>query len=162
MAKKGNYRGRASFFCKAIVDFSEQAGEKNFTLAIANMSLMSVVRLPEAVRAVHRLLKKKGGFIFLIVHPCFWPVHQGLSHFDWFDYKKEVFIEAQFFKKIESSCNFLTTYIHRPLELYLNVLTESNFEIEKIVEPIPSAAIKKKYPEKWVFPRFLGVRCRKK
>ncbi|GAH16704.1 unnamed protein product [marine sediment metagenome] len=53
----------------------------------------------------------------------------------------------------------VTTHVHRPLEQYFYALVNVGFGIDRIREPMPTVDIESKYPAKWRYPRFLGMRC---
>ena len=48
-----------------------------------------------------------------------------------------------------------TTYVHRPLETYFELLEKAGFLVRLIREPMPSPRTESLYPERWRFPRFL-------
>lgn len=131
-----------------------------FSLAIANMTLMDVVNLEATIRATSGLLEPEGYFIITITHPYFWPLYWNYAHKEWFSYKKEIEIEGNFNISLNET-TYKTTHIHRPLEMYVNLLCSNGFTIETLYEPIPDKDIMKKYPKKWEYPRFLGIKCKK-
>jgi len=47
------------------------------------------------------------------------------------------------------------------LEMYLNNLADCGFIVDRFIEPMPNKEIQQEYPEKWEFPRFVGIRCTK-
>ncbi len=142
-----------------IESYSSLAVESSFSTAIANMTLMDVLFLDKVIKTVKLILKPQGHFIFTITHPCYWPVYWNYEKAQWFNYWKEIPIEADFSISLEKNRNYTTTHIHRPLEMYINCLTKFDFEIVKIVEPLPPREILLKYPKKWEYPRFLAVHC---
>ncbi|MFC1903737.1 class I SAM-dependent methyltransferase [Chloroflexota bacterium] len=143
-----------------IENFARNTKMPSFTLAIANMSLMTTLRLDKVLRAVAHLLRPKAHFIFTITHPYFWPFYHGYASKNWFDYKKETLIEDIFRISLESpESGPKTIHVHRPLEQYLCSLAKSGFVVDQICEPMPSEDIRAKYPKLWKYPRFLGMRC---
>ncbi len=158
LTKKDN----VTFIHSSIEDFADSMQLGSFTLAIANMTLMTVPSLETTVKAIWSMLISGGHFVFTITHPCFWPLYWGYSEASWFEYSREIAIQAPFriSKTEERGPN--TTHFHRPLETYLNMLRTTGFEIDRIVEPFPSPAIEQLYPERWKYPRFVAIRCIRK
>ena len=149
------------FVNSTIENYARTFKKSQFTLGIANMSLMVIPNLKRALKAIYTLLKPNSYLVFTISHPCFWPFYWKYIFKKWFKYKKEIFIETPFKISLEKS-KFLTTHIHRPLEFYINTLSEIGFLVDKISEPMPSGKVEREYPTKWVYPRFLGIRCIRK
>ena len=152
----------AVFVNSTIESFVYKQKKSLFTLGIANMSLMSMLNLPLVLKSIAKVLKRRAHFIFTISHPCYWPWYWGYASEAWFDYKKEICIEAPFKISLEQNCDKITTHIHRPLEQYLSSLIKAGFLIDKVLEPMPAKIVEKKYPKPWGYPRFLAVRCIKK
>ena len=100
----------------------------------------------------------KGHLISTITHPWFWPNYWGYDNADWFNYHREVVIEAPFRISAEIT-EHVTTHVHRPLSVYLNSLTRQGFLVDRILEPYPNEDIQALYPERWKFPRFLAFRA---
>ncbi len=145
------------FLVSSIEDFPELK-RANFTLGICNMTLMDVGNLNEVVSSMARVLKKKSTLAITITHPYFWPFYWDYAEKDWFSYDKEIEVSNQF-KISNATSEFETTHYHRPLELYINLLTKNGFRIEQIFEPMPNENISKMYSASWKFPRFLGIKC---
>lgn len=142
-----------------IEKFTSLVSEATFTTAVAGMTLMTVLQLDEVLQTINSILKPKGHFIFTITHPCYWPIYWGYYKEKWYNYQKEIPIKADFRISLNQVDGCITTHIHRPLGMYFNSLAKAGFHIVKIVEPFPSSNIEKLYPNKWEFPRFLGVHC---
>jgi SAM-dependent methyltransferase len=134
--------------------------DRQATVAVSVMTLMTAPNLQAFARAVSSLLLPGARFAATLSHPCFWPVYWGYDSQEWFDYSKEIFIEGPFVISRHRT-NIITTHIHRPLEHYLQTFAECGFNLDAFVEPIPSPAIQARYPQKWHFPRFLGLRWTK-
>jgi 2-polyprenyl-3-methyl-5-hydroxy-6-metoxy-1,4-benzoquinol methylase len=143
----------------SVEQYTETQHPGTFTLAVANMMLMTALSLDSVIRATAQLLKRGGQFVFTITHPWFWSQYWQYADADWFNYSSEIIIEAPFVISLQKEEAFITTHIHRPLEQYVNVLHKHGFVIETIVEPMPAEEHKSLYPLPWQFPRFLGVRC---
>lgn len=149
-----------SFINSSIETFSNTTTER-FSLGIANMTLMGVVNLDQVVISVNKVLLNDSLFVITITHPFFWPFYWGYYKESWFSYSREIEVEGNFSISLDSS-NFITTHYHRPVEMYINTLIKNDFEVLNISEPLPSLEIQKLYPNKWEFPRFLGIICKKK
>jgi SAM-dependent methyltransferase len=125
-----------------------------FSLAVANMSLMTMLRLDAALNWLFRLIRPGGHLAFAITHPCFWRQYWNYSK-KWFRYGEENVIEAPFRISLDSSHCFTTTHIHRPLERYVEELVTAGFRICRLSEPTPRPEIQALYPHRWEYPRFL-------
>lgn len=129
-----------------------------YTVAIANMTLMTALDLHSFIRSVHKVLVPGGKFIATITHPCFWPFYWEYFSADWFDYTKELIIEAPF-RITNESTQYYTTHVHRPLEMYFSVFREYHFTVESFLELMPDTRVREKYPTAWSFPRFAAFSC---
>jgi hypothetical protein len=123
--------------------------------------LMTTSRLSVTTRALSALLKPGGHLVFSITHPWFWPTYWGYDRAPWFSYDRETPIEAPFRISLAQRGMPPTTHIHRSLQAYTTALCEARLVIEKILEPFPGPAARRKYPHPWTTPRFLVARCRK-
>jgi ubiquinone/menaquinone biosynthesis C-methylase UbiE len=150
------------FLNSTIEDYVLKLKTPCFTLVIANMSLMTTLYLDKVLESIARILKSGAHFVFTVTHPCFWPLYWKYAFEDWFDYKKEIPIEATFKISLETCQGLVTTHIHRPLEQYVSSLLKVGFVIDKIFEPMPNKDIEAKYPKRWKYPRFLSMRCIRK
>ncbi len=134
--------------------------DEPITAAVACMTLMTAPQLEGFATAVAALLGSGGKFVATIVHPWFWPRYWGYENAYWFDYKKEIFIEAPFVIS-KRRTQIRTTHIHRPLEQYLRIFAAAGFHLEVLLEPMPPPEIEAFYPHPWQFPRFIGLRWAK-
>lgn len=131
---------------------------KLYDSCVANMVLMDTINLNANLRAIYKMLKKGGTFIFTITHPCFWPLYWNYFNEPWFEYDKEICIKAPLC--INSKTMAETTHIHRPMNMYLTSLVDVGFTINKIEELFPlSSHLDIDYC--YEYPRFIGVVCRK-
>lgn len=159
LAKEHYESPRISFEQTTLEDFAEGCPEK-FTLAVANMTLMVVMDLEVALRALRSLLSSNGHFVFSVPHPVFWPQHCGYSEEPWFKYEDEVVVEGPFRIALDRSSKAVTTHVHRPLSTYISTLRRTGFLVEDLSEPMPGESIQDRYPARWRYPRFMLMKCR--
>lgn len=129
-----------------------------FTLVVANMTLMTVPNLRSFVGGVARLLRPGGHLIFTITHPWFWPLYWRYAEEEWFDYTRELAIEAPLQISLEKQ-GPITTHYHRPIEMYVAEFSRAKLLVDVLEEPFPEPRDAASYPEAWSFPRFLAGRC---
>lgn len=130
------------------------------TAAVALMVMMTAPDLDSFVKSLSRLLRVGGAFIGVIPHPCFWPSYWGYASASWFNYSTETFIEAPFSISNDRT-SVLTTHIHRPLEKYLSIFSQSGFRLVVMEELMPDSNIQAMYPEPWRYPRFMALKWTK-
>ena len=150
--------GNVSFHVTTAEDFAREWTGSRFTIAVANMALMTCLDLSSFIKATSHLLHSNGRFVATITHPWFWPQYWGYDHSDWFRYDQEIVLEAPFTISLEAT-NQITTHVHRPLFTYINTLSQTGFQIDTLLEPFPGSEIQALYPARWEFPRFLAFRC---
>lgn len=150
---------RLQYRVTSVEDLSNEYDQTPFTHVVANMSLMTATALPEFLRAVCKLLHPDGRFVFTIPHPCFWPAYWGYDTAEWFDYTRELWVQAEFKISLQEHTGIVTSHIHRPLERYADELVAAGFSIEAFREPMPSPSSASLFPSRWKFPRFLACRA---
>ncbi|MEI6830742.1 MAG: class I SAM-dependent methyltransferase [Synechococcaceae cyanobacterium ELA445] len=150
------------YISESIEAYSDNYQGEFFDIAIANMVLQDAADLTAVLDSVARVLRCDGTFVCTITHPCFWPAYWGYDRCEWFDYGKEIAIDAPFrISSVEEPVG-RTTHFHRPLGQYVTAFHDTNFQVDSLVEPFPSRAIQRLYPQPWSFPRFMAVRaCRR-
>ena len=119
---------------------------------------MTVPNLKSFIAAVAKLLRDDGMFVFTLTHPWFWPSYWGYDKAPWFDYSREIAIEAPFRISLQQS-SLVTTHFHRPVGHYLDALTDAGLALTKLAEPLPNERDRGRYPADWQFPRFLAGRA---
>jgi len=144
----------------SIEDYAEPATREPFTLAVANMSLMTVLDLRSVLMSIAKLLVPSGHLVFTITHPCFWPLYWNYPE-EWYRYSEEIIIEAPFTISLDRSETCVTTHVHRPLQSYFARLNDAGFVTEYVKEPMPAPDIETLYPKRWEYPRFFAAACRK-
>lgn len=145
-------------FSTATIERYSETLDRQFSLAIANMSLTAMLELPIAIKAIAKSLQIGGNLIFTIPHPCFWPTYWKYSD-DWYEYRKKLIVEAPFVISLDKSEDFITTHVHRPLEMYTDCFSRAGLAVIELHEPMPTHEIESMYPSKWMFPRFLAGVC---
>jgi 2-polyprenyl-3-methyl-5-hydroxy-6-metoxy-1,4-benzoquinol methylase len=150
-----------SFENTTVENYATKTNMSRFTLVIANMTLMTCTDLTGVLQAIAKLLTPKGTFVATLAHPCFWPIYWGYDKSKWFKYNEQIIIEAPF-KISKQTTNHITTHVHRPMGVYLNIMTDCGLIIDRFIEPMPDEKVRQKYRKKWQFPRFVGIRCTKK
>ncbi len=131
------------------------SGPPSFDAVIANMLLQNVASLADVLKSCGSLLKPRGVFVFAVSHPCFWPRYWGYDEEPWFQYDREIWIDAPFKTSLSPSTQLRATHVHRPLHAYLNGLHDAGLLIDRLAEPMPDDGIEGAYPVAWEFPRFL-------
>jgi SAM-dependent methyltransferase len=132
-----------------------------FDAVIANMLLQTVGNLTAVLKSCSSLLKPAGVFVFAVSHPCFWPRYWGYDEEPWFRYDNEIWIEAPFRTSLSPRSQLRATHIHRPLESYVNNLSDVGLVLDKLTAPMPDDDVEGAYPIAWEFPRFLIGRARR-
>lgn len=145
-----------SFQKRSLERFSRE-GHKPFTLAIANMVLMTVPNLREFVTAIQRVLAPRGSFVWTMTHPWFWPRYWKYEDEEWFSYEHEIVVEAPF-KISNEAPGPITTHIHRPLEAYFLAFQEAHLVMDVLREPMPPVDAQRLYSTNWDYPRYLAGR----
>jgi SAM-dependent methyltransferase len=149
----------AEFLHSSVERFTQEIDRPFFTLAVANMFLMTVPDLEAGLTAVRKLLAPHGRLVLTITHPCFWPLYWNYMSEEWFDYSKEIAIESAFRISLETYNGLVSTHFHRPLERYFHCLRATGFDLETIMELNPTKDVEARYPKRWEFPRFLAMQC---
>jgi hypothetical protein len=116
------------------------------------MTLMDIQDYESAIKEVARILKERGRFIILTLHPCFewsddvqisgWETKvkkdgSEISQYYLYDYFKKR-IETVFWDFERLSKPFVTTSYHRTLSDYVRALITNGLIITCLEEPKPS------------------------
>lgn len=136
-----------------------ELGIERFDSAVANMALMDISDITSLVKALQKLLKPNGYFVFSIPHPCFQPPNvRKICEIEDINgvivSRKSVqiskYINPEVFENLGIKGQATPHLIfHRPLSYYLNLFFESNFMLDGIVEPTFDEADKEYYKFDW-------------
>ena len=145
---------------------------ESFDIVYSNMALMDIEHLEEVLKAISKILKQNGIFVFSISHPIFsWPTSYTLRIpcdsqrgedkiwvFDNYNWKKTLVK----FENVDDS--FL--YFTRPISVYINECIKNNLQIQKVIEPMVKSDEILKHPRNHYFdderrPDFFLVKTKK-
>lgn len=104
-----------------------QANPRQFDLIISSLALHYVKDLAPVFKKIHSWLKQDGLFIFSVEHPICTQNNSNLPYRD-----EGLFTQNWFVDGVEK--------YHRTLSTYLNGLLENGFQINKVLEPMPTDA----------------------
>ena len=151
----------------------------SFDFATAFMSLMDISETEKVLSEAYRALKPGGFLQFSITHPCFDTPHRvNLRNENRLTYAYEV---GDYFRQLQGDIStwlfsaappeekegldpFRIPRFTRTISSWLNLLVETGFHIERLVEPYPSDEVVAKHPnlqDAQVVAYFLIIRVRK-
>jgi SAM-dependent methyltransferase len=137
---------------------------ESFDGATCQLGLMDIPDLGAALRAVHRVLRPGGWFVFVIGHPCF--LAPGASHVTGSDGQPMVSITGYFDERFWRSSNpngvRRAGNYHRMVSTYLNAITQSGFLVDVLDEPKASSLLAEQQPLYKEVPIFFAARALKK
>lgn len=119
----------------ARVDFEEN----QFDVVLSSLALHYVKSFSELVEKVSKYLKPNGTFIFSVEHPIF--TAQGSEEWNYDeDGKIKDFPVDNYFYEGKRETDFLGEKVikyHKTLTTYLDGLLTNNFQVNRVVEPMP-------------------------
>jgi SAM-dependent methyltransferase len=130
--------------------------DHHFDLAVAHMSLMDIENAEGTVRAIGRVVRPGGRFVFSIAHPCFdvdlrsmWVVEHRVYDHTVFrkvaGYREEKAVRVPW--KISEKETAYTLSYHRPLPTYVRYLRAAGFAVVRMEEPLPEAEAIRRSPQ---------------
>ena len=158
IARQTHAAPNLKYLVSSVESLARRSDRPDFTVAVANMTLMTAPHLRPLINALAKLLQPRGALVYTITHPCFWPRYWGYADQPWFDYSKEIAIEAPLRISMDPD-GAITTHYHRPLSTYLAEFHRAGFQLDVIEEPMPTPSDEVMYPRPWAYPRFLAGRC---
>lgn len=149
-----------------------ELGIERFDSAVANMALMDIADITSLVKALQKLLKPNGCFVFSIPHPCFQPPNvRKICEVEDIGgvvvSRKSVqiskYLNPEVFENLGIKGQPTPHLIfHRPISYYSNLFFESKFMLDGIVEPTFEDAKKDYYKFDWhEIPPVIILRFRK-
>lgn len=110
-----------------------------FDYIVSSVTLHYVENYPMVVKKIYQWLKRKGIFVFSVEHPICTANpdcvnlkdHQNREIFPVFNYRDEIEFKQSWF--VDGVIKY-----HRTVSSYLNGLLEVGFQIQKVLEPMPS------------------------
>ena len=133
-----------------VLDATDEAallklGENNFDAAVSAMTLMDMAEIEPLFKALIKIIRPRGCFIFAVQHPCFNSIHTILGAEL---IEKETKIYTEYHVKVKSYIkpskvkglaidNQPTAhiYFHRPLHTLLNTAFKFGFTLDGLEEP---------------------------
>ncbi|MGE8203266.1 class I SAM-dependent methyltransferase [Heyndrickxia sp. NPDC080065] len=122
-----------------------ELGNEKFDSAVANMALMDVAEITPLIKALQKLLKPNGSFVFSIVHPCFQTpgirkIHETEDMNGEVITRNSIQISSYLTPKPYKAIGIKgqpTPHLmfHRSLSFYLDLFFSSNFVLDGIEEP---------------------------
>ncbi|GED16909.1 hypothetical protein AMI01nite_49000 [Aneurinibacillus migulanus] len=136
-----------------------ELGVDKFDSSVANMALMDIADISSLIKSLHKLLKQNGCFVFSIPHPCFQPPNaRKICEIEDIDgavvSRKSIqiskYLKSEVFETLGIKGQPVPHLIfHRPISYYLNLLFESNFVLDGILEPTFDDVEKEYYKFDW-------------
>ena len=163
-----------------VVDASDEPtmlalGEGKFDAAVCTMALMDIASIEPVARAVKRLLKPDGRFVFSIMHPCFNSTEGFTQILERDETGGEIVqrLSVRVTRYIESHTHkglammgqpVAQNYFHRPLSALLGVFFNAGFVVDAMEEPVFPANVPGDDKFGWLMykdiPPALSVRLR--
>lgn len=138
--------------------------DMSFDGVVCNMALTDIPDVAATFRAVHRVLRPKGWFVFSITHPCFQTATSGWVEGS--DGTVRRAIGAYFAERGWRSDNLAGVRgqvgaHHRTLSTYVNALHDAGLALERLREPRATGRIAERVRGYAEIPAVLVAACRK-
>jgi ubiquinone/menaquinone biosynthesis C-methylase UbiE len=127
------------------------------------LGLMDIPDLDATLRAVRRVLRPRGWFVFVIGHPCFLAPHAATLEDEHGRPGRFIadYFEERFWRSPNSSGVRRVGNFHRTASTYLNALIASNFALQRVVEPAAGPLLREQQPVFAHVPIFFAARARR-
>lgn len=138
--------------------------EASFDGVVCNMALMDIPDLDATLRAVARVLRTDGWFVFSITHPCFPTPALGWTQRVDEELGREIpnyFAEGFWRRGNPEGVRGKVGSHHRTMSTYVNVLARAGLTIERLAEPQAPGHLAECVPGYRDVPPFLAVKCLK-
>lgn len=135
-----------------------------FDGVICHMALMDIPDLAATVRAVYRVLRPGGWFVFAILHPCYHPPPSGeITAADGTICRtvSGYFTEGFWHSDARPGPPGKVGAYHRTLSTYVNTLTDAGLVLERLNEPTATVGLAERRPVWREVPAVLIARCGK-
>jgi 2-polyprenyl-3-methyl-5-hydroxy-6-metoxy-1,4-benzoquinol methylase len=116
----------------SILDFQDK--NLHFDVCIANMVFHNISNLEENIKAIKKILNKRGLLFFSIPHPAFWYSSRKFEKSPSFEYLKKCVYTVPFQIKGYEQHPCKINYCHRPFEFYHELIVKNDFEIINLKE----------------------------
>ncbi|MEL6457765.1 MAG: class I SAM-dependent methyltransferase [Cyanobacteria bacterium J06621_15] len=126
-------------------------GENSFDAAVSAMALMDMAEIEPLFKALIKLIRPGGCFLFAVMHPCFNSMHTSLGG-ELVENENEFYTE--YYIKVKGYLKFSKVrglalenqpqphiYFHRPLHVLLNTAFQFGFVLDGLEEPAFSEEI---------------------
>lgn len=141
-----------------------QLSDAAFDGVLCHLALMDIPDLTATLRAVARVLRPGGWFVFSVLHPCFQTPssHEEVGHDGALWRLVNAYWAEGFWRsdRRPGPPDKVGAY-HRTLATYANELVDAGFPIERVAEPRAVGSLAENRPIWTEVPAFLVVRCRK-
>jgi 2-polyprenyl-3-methyl-5-hydroxy-6-metoxy-1,4-benzoquinol methylase len=123
-------------------------------ICLTAMVMQDVVDLDHFLANCKSVMSRQGRLISAITHPAFWPTYWNYDKAPWFSYNRELYISSEFRTSTYRS-GIRTLHVHRPIELYGDLLTRHGFRIVGMRETMLPPRAQRESGISWKFPHFL-------
>ena len=120
----------------------EKLAKASFDLVISNLAFMDISDLNQTYRAVQRILKPEGRFIFSILHPCFEAPFQipesqveTNTEVNFVACRVIRYTEEGYWNSGGDGIRGSVGAYHRTFSTYINGLLDNGFQLQRLHEP---------------------------
>lgn len=138
--------------------------DRTFDGVVCNLAFMDIPDLEATLRAVARVLRPGGWFVFSITHPCFPTPSLGWTHRGDEGLPQEIpdyFAEGFWRRANPEGVRGKVGSHHRTLSTYVNALARTGLTVKRFAEPQATASLVDRVPGYGEVPPFLVAKCEK-